>query len=235
MPLIRHVKKKVNCIEYEQLAQNIQKRQTIQKVQRRQKRQKKTNATKRAFASCHWDAEKPQTFCDGVERVAKPLEGPYLMGVPFVAIIDDSMVNELRAVIQELGGEQILGRAFSSDRDMREAIREGFPPAVVEELMRASGLTLRELASALDLSPRSLQRRRRSGRLARYESDRLYRLARIVAIANEYLGDHERVLRWLKRPNRALGGVAPVAAIDTEPGARQVENILGRIAYGGIS
>jgi putative toxin-antitoxin system antitoxin component (TIGR02293 family) len=118
---------------------------------------------------------------------------------------------------------------------MREAIREGFPPAVVEKLMRASGLTLKELADALDLSPRSLQRRRRTGRLARYESDRLYRLARIVALANEYLGGHERALSWLKRPNRALGGIAPVGAIDTEPGARQVENILGRIAYGGIS
>jgi putative toxin-antitoxin system antitoxin component (TIGR02293 family) len=145
------------------------------------------------------------------------------------------MVNELRAVVEELGGEQTLGRTLSSDCDMREAIREGFPPAVVEELMRASGLTLRELASALDLSPRSLQRRRRGGRLARYESDRLYRLARIVAIANEHLGDHQRATRWLKRPNRALGGLAPVAAIDTELGARQVENILGRIAYGGIS
>jgi len=58
-------------------------------------------------------------------------------------------------------------------------------------------------------------------------------VARIVAIANEYLGDHERAIRWLKLPNRALGGLAPVAAIDTELGARQVENILGRIAYGG--
>ena len=145
------------------------------------------------------------------------------------------MVNELRAVVVELGGEQTLGRALSSDRDMREAIREGFPPAVVKELMRASGLTLKELATALDLSPRSLQRRRRTGKLARYESDRLYLLARIVAIANEYLGDHERAMRWLKRSNRALGGLAPIAAIDTEPGARQVESILGRIAYGGIS
>jgi putative toxin-antitoxin system antitoxin component (TIGR02293 family) len=145
------------------------------------------------------------------------------------------MVNELRAVVSELGGQRALGRSLSSDREMREAIREGFPPAVVGELMRASGLTLKELANALDLSPRSLQRRRRSGRLARYESDRLYRLARIVAIANEYLGDHGRALDWLKHPNRALGGVAPLAAIDTEPGARQVENVLGRIAYGGIS
>src|SRR5208337_4810846 len=126
------------------------------------------------------------------------------------------MVNELRAVLEELGGEQALGRALSSERELREAIRDGFPPAVVEELMRASGLTLKELASALDLSTRSLQRRRRTGRLARYESDRLYRLARIVALANEYLGDHGRATRWLKHPNRALGGLAPVAAIDTE-------------------
>jgi len=153
----------------------------------------------------------------------------------FGAIISDIMVNELRAVVQKLGGKQTLGRTLSSDSDLRDAIRQGFPPAVVEQLMRASGLTLKELAAALDLSPRSLQRRRRSGRLARYESDRLYRLARIVALATESLGENDRALRWLKRPNRALGGVTPVEAIDTELGARQVENVLGRIAYGGIS
>jgi len=145
------------------------------------------------------------------------------------------MVNELRAVVSELGGKRTLGRTLASDGDMREAIREGFPPAVVESLMRASGLTLKEVAGALDLSPRSLQRHRRSGRLARFESDRLYRLARIIAIANEYLGDPERARRWLKRPHPALGGLVPVAAIDTELGARQVENLLGRIAYGGVS
>ncbi len=145
------------------------------------------------------------------------------------------MANTLQAVVEELGGKHTLGRHLSTEDDMREAIRQGFPPAVVEELMRASGLTLKELAAALDLSPRSLQRRRRTGRLARYESDRLYRLARIIALADEFLGDHERAVRWLKRPNRALGGVAPVAALDTELGARQIENILGRIAYGGVS
>jgi hypothetical protein len=65
------------------------------------------------------------------------------------------MVNELRAVVAELGGRRALGRSFTSDRDMREAIRDGFPPKVVEELMIASGLTLKELAASLDLSPRS--------------------------------------------------------------------------------
>ncbi|MGA2921030.1 MAG: antitoxin Xre/MbcA/ParS toxin-binding domain-containing protein [Candidatus Sulfotelmatobacter sp.] len=145
------------------------------------------------------------------------------------------MVNELRAVLKELGGRSTLGRHLASQRDLCEAIREGFPPAVVQELMHSSGLTLKELAESLDLSPRSLQRRRRSGRLARFESDRLYRLARIVALAQQSLGTREKAVRWLKRSNRALGGTPPISAIDTELGARQVEDVLGRIAYGGIS
>jgi len=145
------------------------------------------------------------------------------------------MVNELRAVVKELGGRTVLGRTLNNQRDLCEAIRTGFPSAVVEQLMQASGLTLKELADALDLSPRSLQRRRRSGRLARFESDRLYRLARIVALAQHSLGDRHSAARWLKRSNRALGGAAPISAVDTELGAREVENVLGRIAYGGVS
>jgi putative toxin-antitoxin system antitoxin component (TIGR02293 family) len=144
------------------------------------------------------------------------------------------MANELRAVLRELGGARALGRPLANDADLREAIRQGFPHAVLQEVMRTSGLTLQELARALDLSSRSLQRRRR-GRLARFESDRLYRMARLLALARETLGEGARATRWFKRTNRALGGVAPIAAIDTELGARQVENILGRIAYGGVS
>jgi putative toxin-antitoxin system antitoxin component (TIGR02293 family) len=145
------------------------------------------------------------------------------------------MVNELHAVVEELGGEPVLGRTLRTETDLQAAIREGFPQRTIEEVMQAAGLSLKELASSLDLSPRSLQRRRREGRLARYESDRLYRLARIVALAKHYLGDDQRAMRWLRRPNRALGGSTPLQLIDTEPGSRAVENVLGRIAYGGVS
>src|ERR1700692_5031093 len=138
------------------------------------------------------------------------------------------MANELQAVLRQLGGKRVVGRSLANDRDLREAIREGFPHAVLEELMRAAGLTLKELADALDLSSRSLQRRRH-GRLARFKSDRLYRLARLLALARQSLGDAARASRWLKRTNRSLGGIAPIAAIDTELGARQVGNLLGRI------
>jgi putative toxin-antitoxin system antitoxin component (TIGR02293 family) len=145
------------------------------------------------------------------------------------------MANDLDAVIEELGGEVVLGRPLRTETDLRVAIREGFPQPVVEQLMQGAGLTLKELSTILDLSPRSLQRRRREGRLARYESDRLYRLARVIAHAKRHIGNDDAAIRWLRRPNRALGGNIPLELLDTELGARAVENVLGRIAYGGVS
>src|ERR1022692_1857941 len=173
---------------------------------------------------------------------------------PHGAILDDRMANELQAVIAELGGEKVLGRTLRTDTDLRSAIREGFPQKVVGSVMSSARLTLKELSATLDLSPRSLQRRRHQGRLARYESDRLYRLARIVALSKQryesdrlyrlarivalskqFIGDEETAARWLRRSNRALGGHTPLELIDTELGARAVENVLGRIAFGGVS
>ena len=145
------------------------------------------------------------------------------------------MADELQAVVAELGGERILRRTLRTDSDLRSAIREGFPQKVVGSVMQSAGLTLKELSATLDLSSRSLQRRRHQGRLARYESDRLYRLARIVALAKRYVGDQETAMRWLKKPNRALAGDVPLELMDTELGARNVENVLGRIAFGGVS
>jgi len=147
----------------------------------------------------------------------------------------DSMASELHAVVDELGGEAVLGRRLRRNSDLQTAIREGFPQQVLQEITEAADLSIKELAACLDLSPRSLQRRRRAGRLARHESDRIYRLARIVALAKSSLGSRDAATRWLKRPNRALGGQAPLATMDTEIGARAVENVLGRIAFGGIS
>jgi putative toxin-antitoxin system antitoxin component (TIGR02293 family) len=145
------------------------------------------------------------------------------------------MADEIQAVVAELGGEKVMGRTLRTPSDLRSAIREGFPQRVVSSVMTSAGLTLRELSATLDLSPRSLQRRRQQGRLARHESDRLYRLARIIALAKQYIGDEGAATRWLKRPNRALGGNIPLELLDTELGARAVENVLGRIAFGGVS
>src|SRR5258705_4890715 len=150
-------------------------------------------------------------------------------------IIDDIMVNELTIIVDELGGESSFGKTVRTNEEMSTAIRAGFPHSAVERFLESSGLSMQEIASSLDLSIRSLQRRKHEGRLARYESDRLYRLAQLGVLAAHYLGDHERAIEWLRRPNHVLGGVAPLKIVDTQLGARQGENVLRRICYGGVS
>lgn len=145
------------------------------------------------------------------------------------------MVNEITSIVEELGGETALGRPVHTREDMKAAIREGFPKAVVQALVEASGLTLEEVASSLDLSVRNLRRPKHEGRLAKYESDRLYRLARILALAEHFIGSHKNAIDWLKRPNLVLGSIPPLRLLDTELGVLQVENVLGRIGYGGVS
>src|SRR5258706_6371374 len=86
----------------------------------------------------------------------------------FGATMMDRMVNEVHAVIEELGGESAFGRSLRTATDLEAAIREGFPQEVVEGMIHTTGLTLKELAESLDLSARSLQRRRHHGRLARH-------------------------------------------------------------------
>jgi putative toxin-antitoxin system antitoxin component (TIGR02293 family) len=145
------------------------------------------------------------------------------------------MANELTAIVEELGGEKAFGRPIHTEQDMNKEIRAGFPYTAVEHFRVAAGLSWAELAGSLGLSVRSLQRRKHQGRLEGYESDRIYRLARIVALSADYLGSSERGIDWLKQPNIVLGGIRPLDAIETELGARQVENVLGRIGYGGVS
>jgi uncharacterized protein (DUF2384 family) len=57
----------------------------------------------------------------------------------------------------------------------------------------------------------------------------------MVALAEHFIGSHKKAIDWLRRPNLVLGSVPPLRFLDTEPGALQIEHVLGRIGYGGVS
>ncbi|WP_370194295.1 MULTISPECIES: antitoxin Xre/MbcA/ParS toxin-binding domain-containing protein [Aurantimonas] len=68
--------------------------------------------------------------------------------------------------------------------------------------------------------------------LSRTESDRLNRISHIVQIAERVFGSHEKAFFWLRMPNIDLNNQNPMKAIETETGARIVDEILARIDYG---
>jgi putative toxin-antitoxin system antitoxin component (TIGR02293 family) len=140
------------------------------------------------------------------------------------------------AVPEVLGGETLLGRSFARSGAMAELVREGVPVKALLLLAERLDLKQSEIADKIGIPLRTLTRRMSSdARLTPAESDRTVRLAQVYATAVETLGDGEKAAAWLKTPNRALRGFCPLDQLDTDPGVREVEDILGRIAYGVYS
>lgn len=126
----------------------------------------------------------------------------------------------------------LLGISYGTTRDLVDRAREGLPVDVVERLQELLGVTAADLYDLIRLPQRTLYRRRREGHLQPDESERVLRMARLYEQAEDVLRERERALLWLKTPHRALDGRSPLQYAATELGAREVEDLLGRIAHG---
>lgn len=140
------------------------------------------------------------------------------------------------AIAQVLGGEGVLHRRVGTAVELVSATRAGLPSEVLDVLSAQLHLTRGAVGQVLGISARTLSRRAgQSATLTAAESDRVVRLARIVAQALETLGTQEKVAQWLMTPNRAMAGERPFDRMDTDAGAETVATVLGRIAYGVFS
>ena len=116
--------------------------------------------------------------------------------------------------------------------DVLRALKAGLPTSRLDALREELEVGQGEITELLGIATSTLARRRQRGTLERGESERVYRLAHLYARAAQVFGSRERARAWLKKPQYALGGMAPLSYADTEPGAREVEHLLGRIEHG---
>lgn len=139
-------------------------------------------------------------------------------------------------VAELLGGKPILGAQAHRAPALAKLVREGLPAQSLSQLAQKLDLRQAEISAKIGIPQRTFTRRlARHGRLTAIESDRTVRLAQVFANAAETLGTEEKAAQWLKTPNRALRGGRPLDQLDTDPGVREVEDVLGRIAYGVYS
>jgi putative toxin-antitoxin system antitoxin component (TIGR02293 family) len=141
------------------------------------------------------------------------------------------------SVLSVMGGSRALGAKVRSALDLADLIERGVPRAAAERVRERLDLTEHEFAQVLGVSAKTLQRLGRDAhaRLTPALGDRLYRMARLVAFAEEVFEDRARARDWLRQPQRGLGSRTPLALMRTEAGAREVEDLLGRIEYGVFS
>jgi len=160
-----------------------------------------------------------------------------------------------------LGGEKELGQKVTRRIDFDALIKKGIPLGVIAHIKKELNLPDEVIARIIGVSPRTLARRRKTvkmpakairgavverphkekatpiplERLSPVESDRVYRFARIVALAEDVFEGKKEALEWLNSPQYGLDGRVPFDMLQTDAGVREVEELLIRIDYGVIS
>ncbi len=130
----------------------------------------------------------------------------------------------------------VLGLTPANPDDLIRQLERGFSFKTLQSLESRSGLALPRLAGIIGIPERTLARRKVSRRLTPDESERLLRISSVFEDAVDlFEGDIAAAVKWLTTPRRALGDRTPLAYARTEPGAREVESLIGRLEHGIFS
>ena len=144
--------------------------------------------------------------------------------------------NAVARVGAVLGGREVLGRMPRTNLDLIHSIRDGLSYAAYEAVAQRVHLTTEEAISSLLIPRRTLARRKNEGSLDVAAGERVVRLARLAARALEVFdGDDDAVARWLRTPLRALGDASALSLVDTDLGAQEALDVLGRLEQGVFS
>jgi putative toxin-antitoxin system antitoxin component (TIGR02293 family) len=129
-----------------------------------------------------------------------------------------------------------LGLTAANPAELIRQLERGFSFKTLQAFESRSGLALSRLAAVVGIPERTLARRKVSRRLTPDESERLLRISAVFEDAVElFEGDVAAAVNWLATPRKALGDRTPLAYARTEPGAREVENLIGRLEHGIFS
>lgn len=136
---------------------------------------------------------------------------------------------EIIDIVRVLGGKDKLLIEIEKKSEMDQLIRDGIPSEAWRHFQEKMKLSNTELNFFIGV--KRLPKKNAVARLSPIESDRLFRLARLYAITVKVLDDESSAAEWLKRPQWGLGGITPLEMAITEIGAKEVENLLGRIEF----
>ena len=126
-----------------------------------------------------------------------------------------------------------LSTQIENKDEMHALIKHGMPIRIADNLKSLLSLGDNDLAQILGITSKTLQRKRKARTaLTPVESDRLYRVQAIFALAIKVLGTPEDAKEWLSTLQIDLGDRVPLELLTTSAGASLVEEVLNRMEYG---
>lgn len=136
----------------------------------------------------------------------------------------------LSGTVEERLFDAVFGK-HPSELQLAEMMERGLPAQTVD-FLRGEGLTFSEVHRIV-LPARTLKHRKdKRQALSIEESDRLLRLARIITLADQVFGNHQKALHWLRGKNQRLDGRTPLELLRSEAGGDLVRQMLCQIDEG---
>ncbi|GAB3973517.1 hypothetical protein GCM10028806_27520 [Spirosoma terrae] len=117
-----------------------------------------------------------------------------------------------------------------------EKARQGVSTLQVDQVAQLLAVSLKEMATLLQIAERTLHRFRSEGHLDAQASERLLLLENLAAHGLLVFDDRADALaNWLRYPLRELKNQTPLQLLTTISGFALVDDVLTRIEYGVYS
>ncbi|MBA4167876.1 MAG: DUF2384 domain-containing protein [Chitinophagaceae bacterium] len=141
-----------------------------------------------------------------------------------------------KGVVHWLGGKPNPRLPLESDFDIIKAGTAGISKSSVDHLAIHMGISKKSMAEdILDLSIKTLERKRPQDKLDKKTSAHALEIARLMQHAYEVFEDENKVRKWINTENKALNSMRPLQLFDTLTGLNMVSDILTRIEEGVYS
>jgi len=114
-------------------------------------------------------------------------------------------------------------------------IREGYPYNTVQQILKTTCVSRKDLSNILHISLRQMNRYSNDDLLPAEQSGFVYELSRLYVRGLDIFGDKATFENWLLRGQPALEMQSPLNLLDTSEGFRMVNDLLSRIEYGFYS
>lgn len=134
-----------------------------------------------------------------------------------------------------LGGKQFMTNEPVSGLDFLNASLNGVSKQSVESLAGVLGIPMKEMAVLLNLSYKTLARKKKTDVLNNLVSSLSIEIANTIAKGLSVFEDVDALNRWLHKENKALNNQKPFDLMNTPTGLKLINQILGRIEEGVYS
>ena len=134
-----------------------------------------------------------------------------------------------------LGGRSVLGHSLETGMDRFELSRSGVPKRALLSLVANLNFTVRAMSNLLNITERTIQRKRDDDLLDGSTSEQVIQIAEVYSRGTEVFASGQNFQEWMTTESLALGGKRPMELLPSRYGAQMILDEIGRIEQGIFS